>query len=208
MHLRACPISFPVTALVCDPKCPEFNGNSKKFFDKAGARGPVSVGFSGARQLSLFGGEGGSSQRAVSTFPPKLKARPPHLHTLTLCRSQPIIFETQPTDFGLRASFRIPTAATNADTWYHTDGSTHFINLPEHNWSEFYPLITTWQKLAIQGEIRRGLTSVYVDVTDVTYATSNGQYSSMLSWDYMKWGVTSDCRNSVFCASPPDRATA
>ena len=43
----------------------------------SGARGSVSVGFWGARQLSLLG-EGGS-QRAVSTPPPvpQLKARPP-----------------------------------------------------------------------------------------------------------------------------------
>ena len=42
------------------------------------ARGSVSVGFWGSRQLSLFGGVGGSSQGALSIPPPlQLKARLP-----------------------------------------------------------------------------------------------------------------------------------
>ena len=44
----------------------------------SGARGSVSVGFWGARQLSPLGGGGGASQGALSTpHPPQLKARPP-----------------------------------------------------------------------------------------------------------------------------------
>ena len=43
----------------------------------SGAQGSVSVGFWGTRQLSFWGGGAGSSQRAASTPPPQLKARPP-----------------------------------------------------------------------------------------------------------------------------------
>ena len=42
------------------------------------ARGSVSVGFYGSRQLSPFSGGGGLSQGALSTPPPQLKARLPH----------------------------------------------------------------------------------------------------------------------------------
>ena len=62
------------------------------------------------------------------------------------------------------------------------------------NWSESYPLITTWQKLRLIGAVGRGQQYVYVDQTDTTYATSNGRVSAADGWTYMKWGVAKDCR--------------
>ena len=79
--------------------------------------------------------------------------------------------------------------------WLYEEDGRQYINLPAvDNWSESYPLITTWQKLRIIGAVGRGQQHVYVDQTDTTYTTSNGRVSAADGWTYMKWGVAKDCR--------------
>ena len=79
-----------------------------RFLGPGHLRGPgsVSVGFGGSRQLSLFGG-GGSSQRAVSTPPPQLKAHlplSPHLsHSYAITTQHRSVLT--PAIFNHRSSF-------------------------------------------------------------------------------------------------------
>ena len=88
-------------------------------------------------------------------------------------------------------------AVLQPNQWLFEHDGHYYINLPpEDNWSEYHPLISTWQKLRIQGQIARGQSSVYVDLTDTTYVTSNGRTSPAQSHTYMTWGVAKDCRGA------------
>ena len=107
----------------------------------------------------------------------------------------PLIWGTEVAGFGLRAEFRVPHALPDLTRWLFQDDDKYYINLPPiDNWSQYYPLRTTWQKLRVQGEILRGQTQVYVDLTDTTYATSNGRTSHTRSLTHVPWGVAKDCR--------------
>ena len=107
----------------------------------------------------------------------------------------PLIPDTEVAGFGLQATFVVPSALPSVDRWDFKDGDKYYINLPPtDNWSEFYPLITTWQKLRIKGVISKGQQYVFVDLNDVKYATSNGR-TSPDKLTHMKWGIAADCRN-------------
>ena len=114
----------------------------------------------------------------------------------------PFIRSTVVTRYGLRAPFKVPSdvgMGSLSGDWLHQMDGRQYINLPAvDNWSESYPLVTTWQKLRISGPVARGQTAVYVDLTDTTYATSNGMTSDVLSRRSMKWGMASDCRGGEF----------
>ena len=114
----------------------------------------------------------------------------------------PFIRSTVVTRYGLRAPFKVPSdvgMGSLSDDWLYQMDGRQYINLPAvDNWSESYPLVTTWQKLRISGPVARGQTAVYVDLTDTTYATSNGMTSDVLSRRSMKWGMASDCRGGEF----------
>ena len=64
------------------------------------------------------------------------------------------------------------------------------------NWSEYYPLKTTWEKLRIAGTPQVGDTTVAIDLTDLSYASSNGQTSNHHDLTSLEWGIGADCRSS------------
>ena len=113
----------------------------------------------------------------------------------------PLIHTTDVGGFGLRAPFRVPAAfpALRPETeWLHRAGDRSYITLPAlDNWSEAYPLTTTWQRLRISGAVARGQTAVYVDLTDTTYTTSNGRTSDFYALTAVKWGFAADCRGGT-----------
>ena len=92
-----------------------------------------------------------------------------------------IIRSTKVSGFGLRAAFTVPNAVPLLpDEWLFHDEGKFYINLPPtDNWSESDSLSTTWQKLRIQGipGLLQNRGKIYVDLTDATYATSNGRTS-------------------------------
>ena len=47
-----------------------------------------------------------------------------------------------------------------------------------------------------QGVITKGQRHVFVDLSDVKYATSNGRTSSPDKLTHMKWGIAADCRGA------------
>ena len=106
-------------------------------------------------------------------------------------------FSSRSPSSAVRAALPSPQAS-----WlFRDDDGRAFINLPPtDNWSEAHPLSTTWQRLRVQGQIERGQTHVYVDLTDTTYATSNGRIPSHGAPSlrtHVPWGVAKDCRGAA-----------
>ena len=127
-----------------------------------------------------------------------LELQPPHSNP-NVPGSNPkavIILPTEVAGFGLRAAFNVPTAAPDpAGPWHSVHGGRWYINLPAtDNWSEFHPLSTTWQRLRVQVGLARGQRAVWVDLTDLTYTTSNGRRGPAGARDSVAWGVAADCR--------------
>jgi len=97
-------------------------------------------------------------------------------------------------------------APGSAATWLHVYNGNYYINLDETiNWSEYYPLRTSWSKVRLEKAPSPGDANVTILLNDFTFSSSNGQTSIAHSVTAMEWGKASDCRWSSGGAYPcPD----
>ena len=80
-------------------------------------------------------------------------------------------------------------------SWLHVHNGHYYINLDESvNWSEYYPLRTSWSKVRLANAPSTGDSNVTVLLQDYTFSSSNGLTSNAQAYTQMPWGIVGDCR--------------
>lgn len=96
------------------------------------------------------------------------------------------------------AASAAPRALRTAPAPLHLTASGEvYLNLPDDNWSSYYPQKTVWTKLKLVERPNVGDTRVSIDATDFTFALSNGQPSNQHGYTRLNWGTGADCRGGL-----------